>query len=272
MISMELRIDELAARAGTTSRNIRAYQARGLLPPPRLRGRTGFYGEEHLRRLALIDDLQQRGFSLAAIQQTLDAWSHGGDLGQLLGLHRLVTAPWTDEQATVMSAEDLLARFPETVAEPELIAQASDLGLIALREDGDFDVPSPTLVDAGGELVRAGIPLHQTLDVVKAIRADIADIADRFVDLIARNLVEPLTRGTASPEEVDAVADAVARLRPLAMEVVRPFLAQELRRAADESLKSFGTRLAGWPDHWEPAGSPAAGEAGSAGADRHTRD
>ena len=28
---MRLRIDELAARTGTTSRNIRAYQARGLL-------------------------------------------------------------------------------------------------------------------------------------------------------------------------------------------------------------------------------------------------
>lgn len=34
----EYRIDELAHAAGTTSRNVRAYRERGLLPPPRKRG------------------------------------------------------------------------------------------------------------------------------------------------------------------------------------------------------------------------------------------
>jgi DNA-binding transcriptional MerR regulator len=34
-----MKIDELAQRAGTTSRNIRAYQERGLLPPVRVEGR-----------------------------------------------------------------------------------------------------------------------------------------------------------------------------------------------------------------------------------------
>ncbi|MDT7598572.1 MAG: hypothetical protein QOK26_649, partial [Pseudonocardiales bacterium] len=41
----EYRIDELARFAGTTSRNVRAYQERGLLPPPRKEGRVGIYTE-----------------------------------------------------------------------------------------------------------------------------------------------------------------------------------------------------------------------------------
>ena len=36
-----LTIDELAQRTGLTTRNIRAYQSRGLLPPPEVRVRTG---------------------------------------------------------------------------------------------------------------------------------------------------------------------------------------------------------------------------------------
>ncbi len=40
----ELTIDELARETGMTVRNIRAHQSRGLLPPPEVRARTGYYG------------------------------------------------------------------------------------------------------------------------------------------------------------------------------------------------------------------------------------
>ena len=46
----ELRIDDLAREAGTTVRNVRAYQDRGLLAPPRREGRVAWYGEGHLVR------------------------------------------------------------------------------------------------------------------------------------------------------------------------------------------------------------------------------
>ncbi|MBA2325629.1 MAG: MerR family transcriptional regulator, partial [Actinobacteria bacterium] len=51
-------IDELARRTGVTVRTIRAHQTAGLLPPPRVRGRTAYYGEEHARRLTAITRLQ----------------------------------------------------------------------------------------------------------------------------------------------------------------------------------------------------------------------
>ena len=63
----ELTIDELARETGMTARNIRAHQSRGLLPPPIVRSRTGFYGPEHVARIKLIQDMQGQGFNLKAI-------------------------------------------------------------------------------------------------------------------------------------------------------------------------------------------------------------
>ena len=40
-VTMDMTIDELARRAGTTTRNVRSYQTRGILPPPRMVGRVG---------------------------------------------------------------------------------------------------------------------------------------------------------------------------------------------------------------------------------------
>jgi DNA-binding transcriptional MerR regulator len=239
---VELKIDELAQRAGTTSRNVRAYQARGLIPPPVLHGRTGYYGEEHLRRLELIGHLQERGFSLAAIAQTLDAWSQGGDLRHLLGFHHVITAPWSAEEPLQLTAEELLERFPEAQEDPHVVDQAVELGLIT-QEGDHFVAPSPALLDAGRELVRAGIGLQEIFDLVKAVRADTADIAGRFVELIGRNLIEPVAEGKASPEQVSKVGETLRTIRPIALEVVRAFLLQELGREADERLREFAVRL-----------------------------
>jgi DNA-binding transcriptional MerR regulator len=52
-----LTIDQLAGRCGVSVRTIRFYAGRGLLPPPRLRGRLGLYGPDHLARLELISEL-----------------------------------------------------------------------------------------------------------------------------------------------------------------------------------------------------------------------
>src|SRR5450432_2209596 len=84
--SERLTIDELARAAGTKVSTIRLYQQRGLLPPPAIEGRVGFYDETHLARLRLVADLQTRGFSLAAIQELADTWESGRDLGALLGV------------------------------------------------------------------------------------------------------------------------------------------------------------------------------------------
>src|ERR1700689_1408137 len=67
-----LTIEQLAAQSGMTVRNIRAHQARGLLAPPEVRLRVGYYGPEHVAQLKLIRDLQADGFNLAGIKRLLD--------------------------------------------------------------------------------------------------------------------------------------------------------------------------------------------------------
>ncbi|MCT1638717.1 MerR family transcriptional regulator [Dietzia sp. HMSC21D01] len=80
------RIEELAEDSGTTVRNIRVYQERGLLPPPVRRGRTAFYGPDHKRRLAQILRLLDRGYTFATIEELFIAERHGFTLTELLEL------------------------------------------------------------------------------------------------------------------------------------------------------------------------------------------
>ena len=87
-MAVTLTIDELAREAGVTTRNIRAYQTRGLLPSPRMEGRVGYYDDGHLARLRYIASLQERGFSLAAIQCLLEAWDQGAGLRDVLIVFR----------------------------------------------------------------------------------------------------------------------------------------------------------------------------------------
>src|SRR3954451_13233662 len=69
----ELTIKQLAERTGMTVRNIRAHQTRGLLPPPVVRGRTGYYNEEHVARIELTREMQADGLNLEAIRRVLES-------------------------------------------------------------------------------------------------------------------------------------------------------------------------------------------------------
>src|SRR5688500_6901877 len=103
----EYRVDELAREAGTTVRNVRAYQDRGLLPPPRREGRVGVYDDAHLARLRLIGRLLERGYTIANIHELLGAWERGRDLHEVLGLEEAVTGPWSDEVPTWITRDQL---------------------------------------------------------------------------------------------------------------------------------------------------------------------
>src|SRR3954469_14795513 len=69
----DMTIDELAREVALSVRNLRSHQARGLLPPPEVRGRVGYYGAEHVERIRLIQELQGEGMKLDGIKRLLDA-------------------------------------------------------------------------------------------------------------------------------------------------------------------------------------------------------
>src|SRR5919206_4628639 len=101
MPDADLTIDELARRTGMTVRNLRAHQSRGLLPPPEVRGRTGYYGAEHLARLELIRELQADGFNLEAIRRLIEAGD--GSSADVLRFTRALREPFEDEEPEIVS-------------------------------------------------------------------------------------------------------------------------------------------------------------------------
>src|SRR5437763_10976097 len=87
-------IDELAQRTGMTVRNIRAHQSRGLVPPPVLRGRTGYYGPEHVTRIELIRELQGEGVNLEGIRRLLEG--AGGEGEEVVRFTRALREPFDE--------------------------------------------------------------------------------------------------------------------------------------------------------------------------------
>ncbi|MGA2827879.1 MAG: MerR family transcriptional regulator, partial [Streptosporangiaceae bacterium] len=122
----EYRIDELARLAGATVRNIRVYQDRGLLAPPRRDGRVGIYTDAHLARLRLIGQLLKRGYTFANIGELLAVWERGGDITEILDLESAVGLPWSDEIPAYVTATRLAEVFGGAVS-PDEVAQAVEL-------------------------------------------------------------------------------------------------------------------------------------------------
>src|SRR5918997_227400 len=177
----QLTIDELARRTGMTVRNIRAHQSRGLLPSPKVRCRTGFYGPEHESRINLIRELQADGFKLEAVGRLLD--SAGGSSEEVLRFTRAVKAPFEDEQPQIVSAEELAERWGGDEPRPDLIERAEKLGILRPLPDGNYEELSPRLGRASAELASLGIPPEKALDVAGQLRKHSDAVAKIFAGL-----------------------------------------------------------------------------------------
>lgn len=232
----EYTIDELAREAGSTVRNVRAYQDRGLLPPPEKRGRTGIYTDVHLARLRIISKLLDRGYTIANIKDLLAAWEQGRDLNDILGLEVAVTSPWSTEAPTYMDYEELIEAFGEQIT-PEVLQKAVKLGYL-LPDNNRLRVPSPRILNAGRELVSNGIPLDALLDEVNSVRGQVNLIADGFVELVVTHLIDKKYGENGLPEgdDVARLADFITRVRPIADMVVSAELARILDKAISKVL------------------------------------
>jgi DNA-binding transcriptional MerR regulator len=239
----EYRIDELAQQAGTTVRNVRAYQERGLLAPPRRVGRAGVFDDQHLARLRLIGQMLDRGYTLASIGEMLAAWESGHGVEDVLGgappaaVPTHVTAGWLVEAfgADGFGGDEAAA-----------LRAAVDLGI--LEPDGDrFRVTNPRLLRAAGELAAAGVPLDALADHGRALREDVERIARRFVDLVDTHVFGPQAAGLPTPEEAARLAELAQRLRPLADLAVLAELGQAIDAETRRRLAAHLHKLLGEP-------------------------
>ncbi len=231
----EYTVDALAREAGTTVRNLRAYQDRGLLPPPQRRGRVGIYNAEHLARLKLIGELLERGYSIASIRELLEAWQQGQGLAQVLGLDQAIIGPWNQEEPGRLGFDELQAVFGVAL-DDGMLDRAQALGLLEFAGD-HLRVPSPRLFAAGVQLFQAGIPLPVLLDELAAIRANVEQVSAGIVRMIVRHLVNPLLANSLPrAEELERLSAQLLQLRPLVEQVVETELARGLQVSANREL------------------------------------
>ncbi|WP_326701056.1 MerR family transcriptional regulator [Streptomyces sp. NBC_01754] len=229
-----LTVDELAARAGVTVRTVRFYGTRGLLPPPVIGPRrVGHYGPAHLSRLALIEELQHQGMTLAAIERYLeqlppDLSAHD------LAIHRALVASWAPDAAEDLERAELERRAGRALTEPD-VDRLVAMGVLERREgDGGFRV-DVGLLRLGVELLDVPIA-HETILAARTVLLEHTRSAAQELTRLFRDEVwNPYREREADPEHVKAMKSLSAHMQPMVLQALltafQRSLKEELRAA-----------------------------------------
>ncbi|HWE34275.1 MAG TPA: MerR family transcriptional regulator [Solirubrobacteraceae bacterium] len=235
----DLTIDELARLTGMSARNIRAHQSRGLLAPPTLRGRTGYYSAEHVDRVQLIQELQSTGFSLDLIGRLLTMTDDSTE--EVRRFTSALRRPFGDERPQVVAQSDLQQRFSSTAREP--LERVLELGFLRALGDGRFEEVTPQAWRGAEVFAELGVPVEEIVAVAADARGHIDAIAAAFMTLFVEHVWKPFEVAGRSEEGLERVFEAIERLRPLASATVQSLFQLAMGEAAEKRLRSELARL-----------------------------
>ncbi|OBA79426.1 MerR family transcriptional regulator [Mycobacterium sp. 1164966.3] len=232
--SGEYRIDDLARLAGTTTRNIRVYRDRGLLPPPLRVGRIALFNDTHLTRLRLITSMLDRGYNIAHVREMLSAWEEGRNLGDVLGLESAIVGTWTTEKPQTMP----LAEAEQLIDDPGAFQRLLDLQVIRVDE-GQATITRPKLIEAFNEIRGYGISIDKLIDLHEQILPKIDEISDMLVRAGAEHVQDRIKPGERLPAdaEIAELITMLVRFRTQAVATVTATLASSIESTI-ESLVS----------------------------------
>src|SRR5205085_6941819 len=165
--SQGLTIDEVARLVGMTVRNLREWRALGLLPPPRMKGRVGYYDSSQVARLQRIRQLHGEGFPLDLIRRLLDA--SGASADEAMTFAGTLRAPFREERPPRADLADLARKWGVSDPVP-ILRRAVELGLIRERGDGGHEFTSTRVARAGDALRALGLSAEETLAATAEIR------------------------------------------------------------------------------------------------------
>jgi DNA-binding transcriptional MerR regulator len=222
---MDLTIDELAAHVGLPVRTIRFYGGKRLLPPPRLEGRTGRYGRDHVARLELIRDLQQAGYTLAAIEQFLAALPDDADPDAIELFGTLLT-PLAPEERRVLTREELATSLGRPVTAP-LMEQLARAQVLEVLDDGRV-AGTPSQLEFGLRMLDLDAPLEALVEAGDVIQRHAAGLASELQQIFRERIVASL--GDATPEERERLRALAGALRPLTIQAIVSAYQQALER------------------------------------------
>lgn len=233
----EMTIGELAERTGMTVRNIRAHQTRGLLPPPVVRGRTGYYNEEHVARIELTRELQAEGLNLEAIRRMGE--SLNGAAEEIHNLTRTLRAPFEEEAPEIVDLAELANLWKKEVDEGrgvEMLERGEKLGVIRSLPDGKVEVISPRMMNAAAALAEVGMDPDAVLTVAEKLRRNADEIAQLFTDLFLEQVWKPFDEAGRPESDWPKVRQALDRTRPLGADVLMGVFQIALGEATDRAL------------------------------------
>jgi DNA-binding transcriptional MerR regulator len=232
-----LTIDELGRETGMTVRTIRSHQARGLLPPPEVRERVGYYGPEHVARLKLIQELQADGFNLRGIKRLLE--TTGSPAQKLIGFGEAVRAPFAAEEPQVFTLEELLERFGAEDGQ-RMLAQAERSGTLVPLGGDRFEAPVPSLLDIAEEVMSNGVSLDAALTAITKVSERCDSIARTFVQLYLDEVWKPFVDAGYPDERWPEVMQSIENLRPVAARAMQPIFELAMTREVESA---FGKEL-----------------------------
>ncbi|RLK62146.1 MerR family transcriptional regulator [Actinokineospora cianjurensis] len=238
-----LTVEQLAAEAGLPTSTIRMYQTKGLLHPPRRRGRTARYDGTHVERLGLVHRLQQRGFSLPAIAELIAARDLGARVGDVLGLDG---AGGPDDWVPVRVSA-LRAAIPPGDLRPSLMLRAVRLDLVRWRRGRPYT--RRWVMDAGLRMATLRVPSSEVLAAFERLRSTTTTIAGDFTALFEQHLWPALADQAGHDDQLDRVRSMLLELTETAQAVVAGALRDAIRDAAD----GFAARHHLLPDHGRAA-------------------
>ena len=225
----EYRINELADASGVSVRNIRVYQDRGLLPPPTIRGRTGWYSEEHLVRLNLISRMLERGYTFATISELLHAAHYGMKVehvlrgepkgGRFRNFKRAATITITELRKTLNASD-------------KSIALGQKLGLL-VKDGAHYAIKNPEVLEGAEVLVKSGIDIDVLLDRFVRVQDDLEDAARSFVSIITDKYFDEKLPELGEAN-VSKMAELIQTVRPMAHDIVET----TFRKALDDEIST----------------------------------
>jgi DNA-binding transcriptional MerR regulator len=238
----DLTIDDLAREVGLSVRNLRSHQARGLLPPPEVRKRVGYYGPEHVARVRLIQELQAEGMKLEGIKKLLDA--SGASSEGLLRVKHAAEAFGDSERSEIVTVAELREKFGQSDDEPKLIERAVKVGLLAPVGDDMFEATSPSLLAAAEEVVARGISLPHALELLSSLNRHSRSVSEKFVRLFVEDVWKPFAASGQPDDRWEEIAEAMDRLRPLAEEALLVVFRQALSDEVESTFSDIARKIA----------------------------
>lgn len=229
----ELTVDQLAARAGVTVRTVRFYASRGLIPPPRLRGRTGLYGPEHLARVELVRELQGLGFTLAAVEHHLQQIPDDASPEEL-ALQRALLTPWTNELGEELERTALEERAGRQL-DDDLLDELTELGIVEPldQQRQRYRLTSAALLDVGLRALQLGLPREMLRRAMGIVEQHTAEIAGELRELFAANVLRPYVERGRPEDERQRLRAATDQLRPLTIQA----LVHGFQRAVNDVIR-----------------------------------